>query len=92
MIAAFARVLHRHRSRNDSGQYLRAREAEAMCDHVWIRATRLRDRRTEPEPVNPEPVEAEVGQPQPELLEWRRDRLARIERRYHGREYARNRR
>jgi hypothetical protein len=21
---------------NDSGQYLRAREAEAMCDHVWI--------------------------------------------------------
>jgi hypothetical protein len=21
---------------DDSGQYLRAREAEAMCDHVWI--------------------------------------------------------
>ena len=26
----------RHDFLDDPGQYLRAREAEAMCDHVWI--------------------------------------------------------
>jgi len=28
---------------DDSGQYLRAREAEAMCDHVWIFEARTRE-------------------------------------------------
>ena len=65
MIAAFARVSHRHRFWTIL-QYLRAREAEAMCDHVWIGPPGPGPE-TEPEPVNHEPVEAEVGQPQPEL-------------------------
>jgi hypothetical protein len=37
-----------------------------MCDHVWIGPPGPGPE-TEPEPVNPELVEAEVGQPQPEL-------------------------